>query len=406
MGALGARSPILTERLYHHDPYLLEFDARVVDRTAHEGRPAVVLDRTAFYAESGGQPWDTGTLGASHVLAVLESGDLVLHVLDSPIDADRVHGVVDATRRRDHRQQHHGQHLLSRAFVEAASARTVSFHLGAESSSIDLDREVGEPVLVAAEARANHVVWEARPVSVRTVSRSEAAGLGIRVPDQAGDSVRLVEAEGFDLQPCGGTHPRSTAEVGVVIVLGSERYKGGTRVRFVCGDRGLEAVRARTRTLERVGSLLSAPLQDVEGALQRTLEQIGAGHKQIKELKSALIEVEAAVLADTAGGEPPVVLRAYEGRSAEDLRALATAVTGRRPCLALLGSRGDKAQLVFAQTPGLGCDVPRLLAAAVALLGGRGGGRGDLAQGGGEKVEALEAALASARAAASLPKAP
>jgi alanyl-tRNA synthetase len=401
---LRPRSQALTERLYHHDAYLLEFDARVVERTLHQDRPAVVLDRTAFYPESGGQPWDTGSLGSSRVEAVLESSGEVLHVLDSPVTADRVHGVVDASRRRRHRQEHHGQHLLSRAFVEVASARTVGFHLGAESSSIDLDREVGDAALQAAETRANHVVWEGRPVTVRTLPRADAQRLGIAVPGEAGDDVRLVEAEGFDLQPCGGTHPRSTAEVGVVIVLRSERHKGGTRVGFVCGDRALEAVRLRTRTLDRVGALLSAPLEDIQPALLRTLEQLAAGHRQVKALKADLLAVEAAVLADTAGGDPPLVSRAFEGRSPEDLRALATAITTRRRCLALLGSRGDRAHLVFAQTPGLGCDVPGLLAAALPCVGGRGGGRGDLAQGGGEDVAGLEAALASARAAASSPK--
>jgi len=129
-----------THLLYRDDPYLLDFEATVVARREHQGRPAVVLDRTAFYAESGGQPWDTGTLGERAVLAVVKAGDEVLHVLDAYPASDRVRGLVDAARRRDHRQQHHGQHLLSRALVEVAGARTVSFHLGAEACSIDVDR--------------------------------------------------------------------------------------------------------------------------------------------------------------------------------------------------------------------------------------------------------------------------
>jgi alanyl-tRNA synthetase len=290
--------------------------------------------------------------------------------------------------------------------VEVASARTVSFHLGAATTSIDLDREVDEGAVVEAEIRANQVVWEARPVTVRIVARAEAAALGVAVPDEAGESVRLVEAAGFDLQPCGGTHPVNTAEVGVVVVLGTERYKGGSRVRFVCGNRALEAVRTRVRTLDRMGSLLSSPLEGAIDALQKALEQVSEGHKRVKQLKADLVRSEAAELAASATGEVPVVSRVYDGWAPEDLRALATAVTARRPCLALLGSRGDRAYLVFAQSPGLGFDVPSLLAAAVSAVGGRGGGRGDVAQGGGENVAALEAALASARAAACLPKAP
>ena len=216
-----------TRRLYRDDPYLLEFEANVVARREVQGKPAVVLDETAFYAESGGQPWDTGTLDAVQVVAVLEQGDEIVHVLSAPLSADRVRGRVDGDRRRDHRQQHHGQHLLSRAFVELHSARTTSFHLGSEVSTIDLDRLVGDEQIAAAVARTNEVVWAARPVRVRTVTRAEAEGLGVTAPEDAGDAVRLVEAEGFDLQPCGGTHPRSTAEVGCVAVVGHERYKGG-----------------------------------------------------------------------------------------------------------------------------------------------------------------------------------
>src|SRR4029079_2166428 len=165
----------MTQRLYRDDPYLLEFDARVFGSREPDGRPPVVLDRTAFYAESGGQPWDLGVLGGASVLGVVDSGDRILHVLDRPLDEGAtVRGQVDAARRRDHREQHHGQHLLSRAFVEVTNAsRTVSFHLGAEESTIDLDREVDERTVREAERRANEIIWEGRPVTVRVVSRTE-----------------------------------------------------------------------------------------------------------------------------------------------------------------------------------------------------------------------------------------
>ncbi len=390
----------MTQLLYRDDPYLLEFDACVVARREHAGRPAVVLDRTAFYAESGGQPWDTGSLEGIAVEAVVaENGD-VWHVLAAPLAADLVHGRVDGSRRRDHREQHHGQHLLSRAFVEIASARTVSFHLGAETSSIDLDRDVGEADVYAAEARANEIVWSARPVAVRTVSRSEAERLGVRVPGEAGDSVRLVEAEGFDLQPCGGTHPRNTSEVGVVLVLGHERYKGGARVRFVCGHRATAAFRERTRTLDRLGALLSAPLEALPEAVQRLTDQLDEATRRTRELSERALAAEARRLLATAQDSPAVVSAAYDGWSAVDLRVLALQLTTLAPSTALLGSReAGKAHLVFAQSEGLGHDIPSLLRGAVALVGGKGGGKGNLAQGGGDQPAQLDAALAHAAAA-------
>jgi len=390
MGAPAA----MTERLYRDDPYLLEFQARVVARRLDQGRPAVVLDRTAFYAESGGQPWDLGTLGDAAVLAVIEKGDEVVHVLDRPLEEGaEVRGRVDEARRRDHRQQHHGQHLLSRALVELHRANTVSFHLGAEVSTIDLDREVGEAAVRAAEARANEVVWEGRAVTVRVVSRADAAAAGVKVPEEAGDAVRLVEAAGFDLQACGGTHPRSTSEVGVVLVLDHERYKGGSRVRFVCGHRAVEAFRRRTAVLADLASVFSASLEDLPAAARRSVEAMAEGERQRHLLLERALEGEARRLLADHAERPALVVATYDGWPPADLRVLAQKLVALAPAVALLGSRADKAHLVFAQSAGLGHDVTALLRQAVTTLGGRGGGRGDLAQGGGDRLDLLGEAL-------------
>jgi alanyl-tRNA synthetase len=382
--------------LFRDDPYLLEFDATVVARRRHQGRPAVVLDRTAFYAESGGQPWDLGTLGESRVLAVIKSGDEVVHVLDADPGADRVHGRVDAERRHDHRQQHHGQHLLSRAFVEAAEARTVSFHLGEKTCSIDLDRPVGEDAVAAAERRANEVVWQARPVTVRTLTREDARAQGIEVPPEADAGVRVVEAEGFDRQPCGGTHPRSTAEVGVVLVLAHERYKGGTRVHFACGFRALGHARARGALLERAGAVLSAAPAGVPEAAQRLKDQLAEAQDRGEQLLRRALENEArTLLAARASAAEPVVA-VYPGWPAADVRALAQQLVARAPCVALIGGVTDRAHVVFAQSDGLPHDLGALLQEALRALGGRGGGRGNLVQGGSERTDGLPAALEAA----------
>jgi len=389
---------VTTRRLFREDAYLLEFNARVTGRVLHEGRPAVTLDQTAFYAESGGQPWDTGSLNGVAVVAVID-GDQIVHVLDGALEGERVTGRVDAARRRDHREQHHGQHLLSRAFEELSRARTVSFHLGSDAVSVDLDRELSDAQLRAAEERANEVIWAARPVVVRTVTQAEAAALGVEPPKDAGDAIRLVEAEGFDRQPCGGTHPRSTSEVGLVVILGRERYKGGSRVRFVCGHRALEAFRLRARALDRLTSLLSSPLDELADAAQRLLDERSLAQKRVRELFLKSLDAEAERLLASAAGSPPVVVARHDGWAPDELRALAQRLVSLRPCVALLGARSAKAQLVFAQSEGLPHDIPVLLQAAVAQLGGRGGGKGNLAQGGGDNVDCLDAALARAAAA-------
>jgi alanyl-tRNA synthetase len=370
----------------------------------------VVLDRTAFYAASGGQPWDTGTLGDARVLAVVEDGADVVHVLDGPVSGDPVRGRVDAERRRDHMQQHHGQHLLSQAFVQAAQAATVAFHLGSEDTTIDLDRFVVEPQARAAERLANDVVWQARPVRVSILTAAEARSSGLEPPAGVDSDIRVVEAEGFDRQPCGGTHPRTTAEVGVVVVTSLERYKGGTRVHFACGGRALAAFARRQQVLDQLVSTLSAPLDELAAFAGKLKDDLAGSERRSRSLLERALEGDARRLLAVARGagpapardSPAVVVAAFDGWPAEDLRLLATRLVALEPAVALLGSRSQKAHLVFAQSEGLPHDVPALLKAAVEHLGGRGGGRGNLAQGGGDRVERLDEALARARAALTL----
>ena len=396
----------MTERLHLHDSYVLDFEARVLVCREHEGRPAAILDRTAFYAASGGQPWDTGTLGEASVLQVIESRDDVLHVLDRPIPEGSVRGRVDGERRRDHRQQHHGQHLISQAFVEVADAHTVGFHLGSEVTTIDLSRPITEDDIRSAELRTNEVIWEGRPVRVRVVSAAEARAQGAVPPEGVEDGVRLVEAEGFDLQPCGGTHPRSTAEVGIVVVTATESYKGGTRVSFVCGHRAHTAIATRRQVLDRLVSVLSAPLDDLVEVAQKMKDDLTTGERERRRLLERVLEGEARTLLAEAGvsttppeSEATVIVATYDGWSANDLRVLAQRLVALAPVVALLGSHSDKTHLVFAQSDGLPHDIPGLLRAAVECIGGHGGGRGNLAQGGGKRVELLDEALTRAATA-------
>ena len=224
----------MTDRLYDLDPYLKEFTARVVRATGK----GVVLDRTAFYPAGGGQPCDLGTLNGIEVTDVIEEGEDVVHAVARPIEGE-VRGVIDWDRRRDHMQQHHGQHLLSEAFVRVAQAQTASFHLGRQGCSIDLDKAVAPLDVERAETLANMVIYENRPVKAGVYTPEEAKGLALRKPPPAQERIRVVTVNEFDAQACCGTHPRSTGEVGVICVTGVERQKGGVRVHFSCGYRAL-----------------------------------------------------------------------------------------------------------------------------------------------------------------------
>lgn len=389
----------MTERLHLLDSYLVRFEAKVMaERRLGEG-VAVVLDRTAFYAEGGGQPGDHGTLGGVPVLDVREEGGEVLHLLGGPAPSGRVEGVVDWSRRFDHMQQHHGQHLLSAAFERALGAPTIAFHLGQETCTIDLDcpaSRIDEAALRRAESAANEAVWKDLPVTARDHSPEELAALPLRKEPVKGS--RVVVVEGVDASPCGGTHPRRTGEVGAVAVLGVEKWGGGARVSFVCGGRVVRALATAGERLAVVARALRCAPAEAPAAAARVAEESLARRKEVEGLSRALAAAEAERLASSVPG--PVVARLDPPLSgAASLRAVAQALVARGRVAVLGGVEDGRGQLCIARPRGPGPHAGEVLREAVALLGGKGGGSAELAQGGGPEpgrlAEALE--MASSR---------
>lgn len=400
--------PDMTERLFLDDPYLTRFEAEVRAVRRLGDRPAVVLDRTAFYPEGGGQPADRGTLGGVRVVDVQEVEGEVLHAVDgaAPAAGARVAGDVDAARRRDHVQQHHGQHLLSAAFEAAVGARTVSFHLGEELCTIDLDvpaDRLGPRTLAEVEAAANALVWRDLAVDARELSPEELAGLALRREPTRGARVVVVrEADGrvVDASPCGGTHPRRTGEVGAIAVLRAQRWGQGARVEFACGGRVLRLLHREAGRLGEVAAALRCAPAEAPAAAARLAAEGAARRKELEALAGELAAAEAERRAAAQGGAGPVAgeLTPPGPDAAGYLRAVAQALAARGRT-ALLGARaGDRAWLCFARPRGAGGpDLAALLREAAALLGGKGGGAPELAQGGGPRAERLGEALALAR---------
>jgi alanyl-tRNA synthetase len=400
----------VTDRLYLADPYLVGFEARVVRETRLGDRTAVVLDRTAFYPEGGGQPADSGTLAGIAVVDVQERDGEVLHVLAGPPPSGRVEGLVDWARRLDHMQQHHGQHLLSAAFERLHRARTVSFHLGEETCTIDLDvpaSRLDEPALRAAEAAANEAVWRDLPVTARDFSPEELERLPLRKEPTKGSRVVVVgelpEGPGgfhppgmIDASPCGGTHPRRTGEVGAVAVLGARKQGEGARVEFICGARVVRALAEAGGRLAAAARALRCAPAEAPQAAARLAEEAAARRKETERLVGALAEEVALRLA--AGATGPVVTRLEPPLSgAAGLKAVAAALAARGR-VALLGGVDDaRAFLCFARPEGPGPHLGGLVRAAAAVLGGKGGGAPDLAQGSGPDPARLDEALDLAR---------
>jgi alanyl-tRNA synthetase len=396
----------MTERLYYDDPYQREFDATVVSiqpYTTPEGaaaRHAVYLDRTAFYPTTGGQPFDTGTLGPSRIVDVIddESGDVV-HVVEGslPQVGETVRGVVDWPRRFDHMQQHTGQHVLSAALVKLFGVKTVSFHLGSDVSTIDLAREMTLKEIAAVEDEANRIVWEDHPVTIRYASAEEAAAMPLRKEPKRSGTLRLIDVDGFDLSACGGTHVSRTGAIGAIAVASWERFKGGQRLEFVCGGRVL----ARFRTLRDVTTAtvraLSVLPADIPGAVDRLHAELKEGKRLLTDAHAALSHYEALELAQSA--EPMswgrLVLRVFDG-DAQRLKSLALAITSSPGLLAVLLSKASPSVIVAARSTDVPIACSDIVSGLAKRFGGRGGGKPDLAQGGGLSG-AAEELLAEAR---------
>jgi alanyl-tRNA synthetase len=391
----------VTERLYYSDSHLIEFDAKVVDLTDRvSGWTAVVLDRTAFYPTGGGQPSDTGTLNGVRVVECIDDGDNgVLHVVQgaTPARGALVHGRVDWSRRLDHMQQHTGQHILSQSFITLFNASTKSFRVLEASSEIDvdLDNPTNEVIERAVEL-ANNVVWEDRAITIRSVTSAEAAALTLRKEPARDGDLRLIEIDGFDLTPCGGTHAYRTGEVGMIAVRSWERAKGLARIEFVAGTRALADYRKANKSARAVAALFSTGRDDAPQLAAQMVEEHKELNRRIRALEELAAEVEAEKL--LAAASHGVVSQVFDGRDAESLKRLAHALIAKPAVVALLASRDrDMARLVFARSADAPGDMSTLMREACAMLGGRGGGKPELAQGGGKRVDLLDETLVTIR---------
>jgi alanyl-tRNA synthetase len=386
----------MTDRIYYTDAYRRAFDAVVARSFEYAGRPAVTLDRTAFYPTSGGQPFDVGVLGGSTVLDVVDVDGEVVHVLSVPLaEGSAVHGDIDWARRFDHMQQHTGQHILSAALVQVCQAPTVSFHLGSETCTIDVSAAPGLADLERAVDEANRVVWDDREVRVRFASAEEARALPLRKESAREGELRLVEVPDCDLSACGGTHVARTGAIGLIAVTGTEKFKGGLRVSFVCGVRALRSLRQLRDVVAGSVRTLSVLPEELPSAIDRLQAEGRGWRKTIAGLQAALAVHEADRLLAAATPEKDgrrVIAEVYEGWDANGLKTIASSLIARDPVAAALVASGPQPLIVLACTPSLGLDANAALRRITERFGGRGGGRPDLAQAGGLAGNAAEIA--------------
>jgi len=401
---------VITRRLYYDDAFATEFTARVkscepalVPFSPVAKAPAweVVLDQTAFYPTSGGQPHDLGKLGEANVIDVRDAEDEIIHTVDQPVELGEAKGCINWPRRFDHMQQHTGQHLLSAMFQERFGLPTISFHLGSELCTIDLrGPEPTEEILEGAERAANQIIFENRPVNVRYGTADLLSQLGVRKEVERDGILRAIEIESADLQPCGGTHVQRTGQIGMLLVRRCTKVRQDWRVEFVCGRRAERFARRDFQLLRRLAEELRCAPEDVVAASQRVLTERDAHFKNVRALLQRLAEAEAVAALQSTNASASgirVVACVFGEETQEEYPAqLATQLAKFEKTVALL-ARSASGHVIFAQHPGTGKDLNALLKQTLQRFPGKGGGTPDFVRARLNENEHAEEAIAFAK---------
>lgn len=369
-----------TKRLYHDDSYRVEFEARIVERRFLEGKPVLVLDRTCFYPESGGQPSDKGKINGTEVLQVLEEGKSILHFLSKDVLSDVIKGEVDWPRRFDHMQQHTGQHILSQSFFEILAGETLAFHLGDAVSTLEIGvSSFKEEEIKRIEKRANEIVFQDREVKTYFVPEEQIASVPLRRPPKKEGLIRVVEVDGFDYSACGGTHCRKTGEVGLIKIVGWERIRNNLRFEFLCGRRSLEDYSQKNRSLLQIAKQLSVHELDTPASVEKLQQEIKLLNRRTRKFQEDIARYEAQDVIKGAGGR--IIHGIFDNKTAEEARLLAINIIHQGEFVVLYGVRSEeKDHLVFARSDTLRVDLRNLLSLVFSLVKGKGGGSPSLVE--------------------------
>ena len=388
----------MTKRLYDLDSHQKEAQSLVLSCTPAGEQFDVVLDQTVFFPEGGGQPSDTGTLGGANVLHVREEAGEIYHRVDRALAVgETVTGTIDWARRFDLMQQHTGEHLLSFSFYDLFQASNVGFHLALDYATIDFDKPVTREQIQEAELLANRFVWKNLPVQATFYeSEAEVKALPLRKHAEGlQPPIRIVHVEGADMCTCCAPHCYTTGEIGSVFVADASSYKGGTRITFFCGERALKLHRAQHDDLDAIARRFSCQREAAVSAVKKLSDDYGALKKSERELAKSLNGYMAAEFLQSAvsAGKYRVIAQLVSGVDGGRLKDLSQAACADKTLTLLLSETEERLSYVLATGANFPIDVSELMPAVNAALGGKGGGRGTLAQGTAPSVSGAKEAL-------------
>jgi len=385
-----------TKRLYFDDPYKTRFEAVIWEKSSYEGKPAVVLDQTLFYPESGGQHCDRGVINGVSVIKVFEEGEKIIHVLEQDIEAGIITGTIDWDTRFDHMQQHSGQHILSQVFHRFLEGKTMSFHLGEKSSTVEIDiRKISEEELMSVEKQANDIVFENREIRCSFISDRHVDEVPLRKPPVKTGELRIVEVQDFDHTACGGTHPCRTGEIGLIKILKWDRIRENLRFEFVCGRRALKDYMMRVNVLRDVTNRFSSGEADLLDVVEKLFQEHKAQKKTNRQLQEKLSQYEAKEIIERA--ESRIIRKVFEDKSVEEARLLALNIIKASDHIVLFGLKlEERVHLIFACPENSGLDMREFVPLVIPILEGKGGGRPSLVEISGSRLEGLSEALDAA----------
>jgi len=386
-----------TKRLYFDNPYQIEFEAKVIGRETRQSRPALILDQTCFYPESGGQPADRGYINGIEVVDVVEEKEKILHVLKDDVQVDMVRGIIDWEARFDHMQQHSGQHILSQCFHTLLSGKTVSFHLGKSTSTVEIDmKKITEDEVEKVERLANEVVFQDEEICTYITPEDMVKTVPLRKKPQKAGHIRVVQISDFDYSACGGTHPQKTGEIGLIKILKWDRIRGNLRFEFVCGLRALIDYSMRNRILREVAIRFTVGEGDVMSTIDKLFAELKDLKKKYRKSQDNLARFEAQKI--ILGAEGKIIVQIFDDKPPDQLRNLALHVIHSGEYVALFGTKREgRAHLILACSESLELDMRELISLLSPLIDGKGGGRPSLVELTGTRPEKLQAALDGAR---------
>lgn len=383
----------MTELLFHRDAYMTEFDAHVIECLPQkDGRWGIELDKTAFYYTSGGQPFDTGELGGQAVSGVEKEGGRVLHFVSAPIaPGSAVHGRIDWPRRFDHMCQHAGDHLMAGEIYRLWGGTTIGLHCGADVSSIDVDMhgvELGRAELDVLETAVMERILADAPIRCWFPSQEELKALPLRKPPTVTENIRIVGMGDFEFVACGGTHPSTTGQVGLIKITEARMNRGNLRIFFLAGSRAFRFFQSTVNAMDAAARLMSASYGDLAGRIEKMQADAAALRHSLNErLTSELLALAPAMINEAVSTPSCAAVFACAPQPVPEqaVRALAAAITEARPDAAAFITAPTEAggySVVFARGASCAARMGAIMRQTLPALGGKGGGRDDFAMGG------------------------